>query len=86
VIDCLLSSNPQSEEFLWVVWELSALSRWSLPFFYLFLSGIKACLFEHCLNCELNLVMIYRSDCGRQALFSFGNFPEVCTKIYFDKP
>ncbi|KAK7345219.1 hypothetical protein VNO77_15803 [Canavalia gladiata] len=26
-IDCLLSSNPQSEEFLWVVWELSALSR-----------------------------------------------------------
>ncbi|GAU28853.1 hypothetical protein TSUD_21900 [Trifolium subterraneum] len=44
VIDCLLSSNPQSEEFLWVVWELSALSR---------------------------------SDCGRQALFSFGNFPEA---------
>ncbi|KAL1369387.1 protein virilizer homolog isoform X1 [Arachis hypogaea] len=26
-IDSLLSSNPQSEEFLWVVWELSALSR-----------------------------------------------------------
>ncbi|XP_061352385.1 protein virilizer homolog [Gastrolobium bilobum] len=26
-IDCLLSSNPHSEEFLWVVWELSALSR-----------------------------------------------------------
>ncbi|XP_027363282.1 protein virilizer homolog isoform X3 [Abrus precatorius] len=26
-IDCLLSSNLQSEEFLWVVWELSALSR-----------------------------------------------------------
>ncbi|CAK8571309.1 unnamed protein product [Lathyrus sativus] len=44
VIDRLLSSNPQSEEFLWVVWELSALSR---------------------------------SDCGRQALFSFGNFPEA---------
>lgn len=26
-IDSLLSSNPQSEEFLWVVWELSTLSR-----------------------------------------------------------
>ncbi|CAL0299449.1 unnamed protein product [Lupinus luteus] len=26
-IDCLLLSNPQSEEFLWVLWELSALSR-----------------------------------------------------------
>ncbi|XP_057426719.1 protein virilizer homolog isoform X3 [Lotus japonicus] len=26
-IDCLLSSNPQSEDFLWVVWELAALSR-----------------------------------------------------------
>ncbi|XP_004497651.1 protein virilizer homolog isoform X2 [Cicer arietinum] len=43
-IDCLLSSNRQSEEFLWVVWELSALSR---------------------------------SDCGRQALLAFGNFPEA---------
>ncbi|CAL0317010.1 unnamed protein product [Lupinus luteus] len=45
-IDCLLSSNPQSEEFLWVLWELSALSR---------------------------------SDCGRQALLSLGNFPEAVT-------
>lgn len=48
VIDCLLSSNPQSEEFLWVVWELSALSR---------------------------------SDCGRQALFAFGNFPEAVSVL-----
>ncbi|XP_017414401.1 protein virilizer homolog isoform X2 [Vigna angularis] len=27
VTDSLLSSNPQSEEFLWIVWELSMLSR-----------------------------------------------------------
>ncbi|KAK7268102.1 hypothetical protein RIF29_20789 [Crotalaria pallida] len=47
-IDRLLSSNPKSEEFLWVLWELSSLSR---------------------------------SDCGRQALLSLGNFPEAVTVL-----
>ncbi|KAI9122390.1 hypothetical protein K1719_007079 [Acacia pycnantha] len=42
-IDRLLSSNPHSEEFLWVLWELCSLSR---------------------------------SNCGRQALFALGYFPE----------
>lgn len=41
MIDCLLSSNPQSEEFLWVVWELSALSRWTMPYFLFFFTELK---------------------------------------------
>ncbi|KAK4272667.1 hypothetical protein QN277_021186 [Acacia crassicarpa] len=47
-IDRLLSSNPHSEEFLWVLWELCSLSR---------------------------------SNCGRQALFALGHFPEAVSII-----
>lgn len=34
----------------------------------------------NCWSFEPNLLIICRSNCGRQALFALAYFPEVCTK------
>ena len=45
----------------------------------LFLLKLNLKYSECSLSSDLNLLMICRSDCGRQALLALGNFPEVCT-------